>query len=93
MAFFQPRKGIYEDQIEIGPQPRIWLARHRRFASTEWIESQVRYGNWIPDKVDGNRFLIYASVVEGIKLLKVVLKIQLFETNISVIHTHILRKK
>jgi hypothetical protein len=93
MVFFQPRKRIHTEPLEIDSQPRTWISKHRSFASAEWVESQVRYGEWIPDKTGKEQFLIYATVLEGIKPLKVVLKIRIFDAYILVYHTHVLGKK
>jgi hypothetical protein len=93
MASFQPRKRIYTEPIEIGRQPLTWVAKHRGFSNAEWIESQVRYGEWIPDRAGKEYFLIYATVMEGIKPLTILIKIRLFDSYALVYHAHVLRKK
>ena len=93
MVFFQPRKRIYTEPIEIDAQPRTWISKHRGFASTEWVESQVRYGEWMPDRSGKEQFLIFATVLEGIKPLTVLLKIRILDAYVLVYHAHVLRKK
>ncbi|MGD0203200.1 MAG: hypothetical protein ABSC20_04760 [Candidatus Bathyarchaeia archaeon] len=93
MAFFQPKKRIFTGQIELGPQVRTWIAKHRSFASREWVESQIRYNEWIPDKSDKSRFLIYTKDTIGIKPLTILIKIRVFSTRVFVYHAHVLRKK
>jgi hypothetical protein len=93
MVFFSPRKRIHIEPIEIESQPRTWITKHRSFATAEWVESQVRYGEWIPDRSSKDQFLIYVTVFEGIKPLTVLLKIKMFETYILVFHVHVLRNK
>ena len=93
MAFHQSRKRIYLGEIELGTQPYTWVSKHRGFASAEWIESQVRYGEWIPDRSGKKQFLIYATVLEGIKPLTVLLKVRMLDTYVLVYHAHVLRKK
>ena len=90
---FPPKMQIYTGQVEFGPQPRTWIAKHQSFASTEWLESQVRYGEWIPERSSKEQFLIYATVLEGIKPLTVLLKIRMLDTYVLVYHAHVLRKK
>ena len=67
MAYFQPRKRIYTGQIELGPQPRTWIKKHRSFASRDWIESQIRYGEWTKERNEQSSFLVYATNIDGIK--------------------------
>ena len=93
MAFFQPRKRIYTEPIELGSQPRTWIAKHRGFASREWVESQVQYGEWIPENSEQQKFLIYATVIDGIKPLTILIKVKTFDTHALVYHVHVLRKK
>lgn len=93
MAFFQPKKRIYDGQIEFGSQPRTWISKHKSFASREWMESQIRYGEWIREKPDKPQFSIYATVIEGIKPLTILIKIRLFDAHVLVYHAHVLRKK
>jgi hypothetical protein len=93
MAFFQLKKRIYTGPIEFGPQPRTWIAKHRSFASKEWIESRIRYGEWINDRSKQSHFLIYATNFDGIKPLTILIKIRMFETHVLVYHAHVLRKK
>ena len=83
----------YTGQVELGSQPKTWIAKHQSFASRDWFESSVRYGDWVPDRSSKTQFLIYVHVVEGIKPLTVVLKIRLQDTSALVYHAHVLRKK
>ena len=91
MASFQPKKRIYTGPIDLGSQPKTWLAKHRSFASEDWIESQVRYCEWLPNKE--RQFLIYTAVFEGIKPLTILIKVQMFDAYAHVYHVHVLRKK
>ena len=93
MAFFQPKKRIYNGPIDLDSQPRTWIAKHRSFASREWIESQIRYGEWIDDRHERSMFLIYATNIDGIRPLTILLKIRLFDTHALVYHAHVLRNK
>ena len=90
---FQSKMRIYTGQIEFGSQPRTWIAKHQSFASTEWLESRVRYGEWIPDKSAKEQFLIYTTELEGIKPLTILIKLRMFDTYALVYHAHVLRKK
>jgi sulfopyruvate decarboxylase TPP-binding subunit len=91
MAFLPKR--IYTEPIEIGRQPLTWIAKHRSFASTEWMESQVRYGEWTPDQANKQQFVIYTIVLEGIKPLTVLIKIRVLEGYVLVYHAHVVRNK
>ena len=93
MAFFQPKKRIYDGQIELDSQPRTWISKHKSFASREWMESQIRYGEWIQERSGQPQFLIYATNIEGIKPLTILIKIRFFDTYVTVYHAHVLRKK
>ena len=93
MDFFSPKKRIHTEPIEIESQTLTWIAKHRSFASTEWVESQVRYGEWRPSRSDKEQFLVYATVFEGIKPLTVLLKLKIFDAYIVVYHIHVLRNK
>mgnify|MGYP005852955723 CR=1 FL=1 len=93
MAYFQPRKRIYTGQIELGPQPRTWIKKHRSFASRDWIESQIRYGEWTKERNKQSSFLIYATNVDGIKPVTILLKLRLLDTHVLVFHVHVLRNK
>jgi len=87
----QRRKRYYGGQIVLGNQPISWIKEHRSFASKEWFEGQVRYGEWIRESRD--HFLIYAIVPERIKHITVLIKIQCFSTHVLVYHAHVLRRK
>jgi len=93
MRHFQPYARRYFGQIILGPQPINWIRKHRSFASREWLESQVRYGQWTrePDKRDHYR--IYVNIIERIKPIKILIKIEHRGTHILVYHTHVLRQK
>jgi hypothetical protein len=84
---------IYMGEIHFGPQPRTWIKKHPNIANEESLRGRIRYDEWVPDKAQRGRFLIYAPVFEGKKQLTLVLKVQLFETYALVYHTHVLRKK
>jgi hypothetical protein len=90
---FPPKKRIYTGQIEIGSQPHTWITKHRSFASQEWLESQIAYGEWMPERSRQDQFLIYATVIEGNKPLTILIKIRMFDTHAFVYHAHVLRKK
>jgi len=92
MAFFQPKKRIYDGPIEFGSQPRTWISKHKGFASREWIESQIRYGEWIQERAE-QQFSIYATIIEGRKPLTILIKIRILDTHVLVYHAHVLRKK
>jgi hypothetical protein len=89
---YQPKR-IYTDPIEIDRQPLTWIAKHRSFASIEWVESQIRYGEWTPDRAGKQQFLIYAVVLEGIKPLTVMLKVRVLEGYVLVYHAHVVRNR
>ncbi len=93
MAFFQPRRRIYDEPIELGPQARTWIAKHRGFASRELIESQVQYGQWIPEKAQPEKYLIYTTVIDGIKPLTILIKIRKLTTYTIVYHVHVFKKQ
>lgn len=57
------------------------------------MESQVRYGEWIPDRLSAQQFLVYSVVLDGIKPLVIVIKVREFESCALVYHAHVLRKK
>lgn len=93
MAHFQPRRRIYFGQIILGDQPINWIRKHRSFASREWFESQVRYGTWIKERNRLNHFLIYATVTEGIKPIKILIKIKHSDTYVLIYHAHVFKKR
>jgi hypothetical protein len=93
MAFFQPKKRIYIKPIDLDSQPCTWISKHRGFANREWIEGQIRYGQWINEKSNPNQFRIYATNIDGIKPLTIIIKIREYETHVLVYHVHVLRKK
>ena len=66
---------------------------HRSFASRDWIESQIRYGEWINERKKPHHYLIYVTNFEGIKPVTVLIKIKLLETHVLVYHVHLLRNK
>ena len=93
MAFPHPRKSIFTGEIELGPQPRTWISKHKSFASSEWLVSRVRYDEWIPDKSAKKQFLIYPKELDGIKPLTILIKLRICDTYAFVYHVHVLRKK
>lgn len=90
---FKPITEFYMGEILLGPQPRMWIKKHLAIATEESLRSRVRYSEWIPDKDQKGRFLIYAPAFEGKKQLIIVIKVQLFEKYALVNHAHVLRKK
>jgi hypothetical protein len=90
---FKPITEIYMGEIHIDSQPRTWIKKHLNIANEESLRSRIRYSEWIPDKAQKGRFLIYAPAFEGKKQLTIVLKIQLFEKYTLVYHAHVLRNK
>lgn len=97
----QPHRRRYSGKIILSSQPRNWINKHRSFAFREWFESQVRYGEWVRERNKPNKFLIYVSVLEGIKSLDVLIKITYSPEgtlhfkfdHVAVDHVHVLRKK
>jgi hypothetical protein len=74
----------------LGPQPITWIKKHRSFASREWFESQVRYGDWIAERGKASCYLIYAEVVERIEPIKVTIRIKRESTHLLVYHAHVI---
>jgi hypothetical protein len=66
---------------------------HRRFASKEWLEGQVRYGEWIKERNRPNHYQIYATVYDGITPITVLIKIERYSSHVLVYHSHVLKKK
>jgi len=93
MHRFQPYARRYFGPITIGTQPTTWIRKHRSFASREWLESQVRYGQWIRELDKQNYYRIYVNVIERIKPIKILIKIEHRRTHVLVCHTHVLRQK
>jgi hypothetical protein len=93
MFRFQPRKRCYLDPVELGPQPLRWIREHRSFASREWIEGQVRYGEWVSEYGKPNHFRIYTIVYEGAKPITVLIKIKFQVQQVIVYHVHVMRKR
>jgi len=87
-----PRKTrrYYGGQIILGNQPIKWIREHRSFASKEWFEGQVRFGEWIRERRNPNRCLIYATIPERVKHITILIKIQCFSTHVLVYHAHVL---
>jgi len=69
-----------------------WTKKKRSFASREWFESQVRYGEWIRERNKPNHYLIYTTVIEKIEPIKILIKIRHYLTHVEVYHAHVLRK-
>jgi hypothetical protein len=87
----QPRKRVYSGQIILGPQPISWIKNHKSFADKAWFDSQVRYGQWKRDEYQHqNHFLIYVIEFEGIKQIKVLIKITKSIDHVYVDHAHVL---
>jgi hypothetical protein len=66
---------------------------HRRFASKEWFESQVRYGEWIKEREKPNYYRIYTTVYDGIKPITILIIIELYPSHVLVHHAHVLKKR
>jgi len=88
----QPQAKRYFGDIVLGPQPLNWMSRHRSFASREWFESQIRYGEWIRERGRQNYYLIYATETERIEPITVLIKIEFRQNYVLVYHAHVLRK-
>lgn len=93
MFHSRPRRKRYSGDIIIDSQPLNWIKYHRSFASREWFESQVRYGEWIRERDKRNHFLIYTTIIQPVKSITILIKIRLFPTYVLVYHAHVLRKK
>lgn len=97
----QPQRKLYFGKIILGPQPKSWIKYHRSFASAEWFRSQVRYGKWIRERNKPHNFLIYVTVLEGIKSLNLLIKITHYPhgninynfDHVFVNHAHVLGRK
>ena len=89
----QPHRRRYFGQITFDSQPINWISRHRSFASRQWCESQIRYGEWTRDGSKRGYYLIYADVVEKIEPITVLIIIEYQETHVRILHIHVLRKK
>jgi hypothetical protein len=89
----QPERRIYTGPIVFGSQPLTWIKKHRSFASKEWFLSQIRYGEWIRERNKPHDFLIYATNIDGIRQVTVLIKIKRLETHVLAYHAHVLRKK
>lgn len=89
----QPHRRRYFGQITFDSQPINWISRHRSFASRQWCESQIRYGEWTRDGSRRGYYLIYADVVEKIEPITVLIIIEYQETHVRILHIHVLRKK
>lgn len=91
VSHFQPRRRIYFGPIILSSQPRNWIRRKKSFASREWIESQVRYGEWIRERNKPNQYLIYAEVIERTEPIKVLIKIKKEPDHVLVYHAHVVQ--
>ncbi len=97
----QSHQKRYSGSIILGSQPLNWIKHHHSFASREWFESQIRYGQWIRERKSSYKFLLYATVLEGIKTLEILIKITYHPQgtincnfdHVLVNHAHVLRKK
>jgi len=87
----QPRRRRYSGQVILDSQPLNWIKHHRSFASKEWFYSQVRYGQWIRERNKRDHYLIYVTVIEKIKPIKVLIKIRHTRTHVLAYHAHVLR--
>lgn len=92
MTGYQPIRRIYFGEIELGPQPQTWIRKHS-FASKEFVEGQVKYGEWEKDDNRPNCYIIYAITTEGIKDVTVLFKIKSLGTHVLVYHIHLLRNR
>lgn len=86
----QPYRRVYTGPIILDSQPNNWIRKHRSFASREWLQSQVRYGEWTATQNKPNHYRIYATVIEGRKQIKVLIQIRHCETHVLVYHAHVL---
>lgn len=71
------RRRTYLGRIEFNEKRiRRWIKYHRGFANKEFLEGQVRYGEWIPRRNKRNCYRIFTSVAEGgYKIARVVIHI------------------
>ena len=86
-------KRIYLGPVLLNRQPRSWIKKHRSFASKEWFEGHVRYGKWIREPNKPNYYRIYAEVLDGIKPIRVLIKIKYEGTHVLVFHAHIIKSR
>lgn len=87
MTAYQPRSArIYFGFIELESQPRNWIKKHRSFASYEWLFGQVKFGLWVNSH--DNHFFIETKVIEGIKPIIVLIKLELLADKARVYHCH-----
>jgi hypothetical protein len=89
----QPHRRRYFGPITFDSQPIGWIGRHRSFASRQWCESQIRFGEWTRDENRRDHYLIYTDVVEKIEPITVLIVIQHCGSHVRVRHTHVIRKK
>lgn len=80
------------DKIWFDNQPINWIKRHRSFASREWIDSQVKYNTWTPQRNSGH-FIIITYVSEGVSYLKVFIHIVKVRRQVTVRHCHGIRRR
>ena len=87
MVAFQSRIVYYGGFVELKSQPRNWIKKHRSFASRDWLFGQVKFGYWN----DGNRlnhFFIETKVLEGVKPLIVLIRLERLADRVRVYHCH-----
>lgn len=84
---YQPRITYYAGFIELDSQPRNWIKKHRSFASRDWLFSQIKFGFWSKAE-HKNHFFIETKVLEGIKTVIVIIKLELLDDRVRVYHCH-----
>jgi hypothetical protein len=89
MAAHQSRLIYYGGFIELESQPRNWIKKHRSFASRDWLFGQVKFGLWESnDRKGANHFTIETKVLEGVKSLIVLIKLERLVDSVRVYHCH-----
>lgn len=87
MTAYQPRRARnYSGFIVLESQPRNWIKKHRSFASYDFLYGQVRFGQWTNNH--DNDFFIETKVIEGIKPIIVLIKLELLADKVRVYHCH-----
>lgn len=92
MCNFQPKKRVFCGSVILDSQPRSWIRKHKSFASYEWLDTQVRYGLWIPRGIP-RHFIITSFVNEGIRYLTVEIQIEKIQRDVLVRHVTYYERK
>jgi hypothetical protein len=87
MAAHQGRIKYYSGFVELDSQPLNWIKKHRSFASHDWLFGQVKFGLWNQGR-ETDQFFIETKVVEGIKSVTVIIRLQLLADRVKVYHCH-----